>query len=233
MKKLSDTILNLKKQASAVNFKCEICRDAEMVETENGWRVCDCKKRKITKAKMARNGFQAGKKTFDDFIVKDELSRELLRVGEKHIENPERGMAVLGQVGAGKTHVCLAVAQKLMDTGRDVVYMPYRDMITELKQHTFNYEGYTKLITELKKCETLVIDDLFKGRTIPNDLDILFQIINFRYLNDKPIIISSEKTMDELIQIDEAIGTRIKEMTQGNGFQIKKDKENNRRMTNF
>lgn len=40
----------------------------------------------------------------------------------------------VGQVGAGKTHLSIAIANSLMDDGVGVVYMPYRDVVTRLKQ---------------------------------------------------------------------------------------------------
>lgn len=223
-------IQDLKKSAKKPNFKCEVCRDAEMVETENGWRVCDCKKKAIAQKKMQQSGFTPGLMTLKDFKVKDDISRKMRAMAEKHISDPEKSMAILGQVGSGKTHICVAAAQELINQGRDVVYMPYAELIIQLKQNMFNQDEYNKTIKSLKTCETLVIDDLFKGAPKPNDIDIVFQIINYRYLNKKPIIISSEKIIQEIIDIDEAIGSRIREMAKDNAYQVARNKENNRRM---
>jgi DNA replication protein DnaC len=66
----------------------------------------------------------------------------------------------------------------------------------------------------------LYIDDLFKtgrvaGKTaqMPTEADInlAFEIINSRAIQRKPTIISSESNLFDLIQIDEAIGGRIKQ----------------------
>lgn len=60
----------------------------------------------------------------------------------------------------------------------------------------------------------LFIDDFFKDDN-PTKADIqnAFEIINARYTNNKTItLISSERTVDELKQIDEAIASRIFEM---------------------
>ena len=58
----------------------------------------------------------------------------------------------------------------------------------------------------------LVIDDLFKNGAADADVRIIFEILNYRYLNRLPIIISSEMVSFELLDIDEAIGSRIREM---------------------
>ena len=82
----------------------------------------------------------------------------------------------------------------------------------------------------LKNTELLVIDDFLKGKILPNDLGIIFELINYRYLNKKQFILSSEKLMDEIVQIDEALGTRISQVTRGNRIQVKKDAKRNKRL---
>lgn len=56
---------------------------------------------------------------------------------------------------------------------------------------------------------------LQSGKTTESDINISFEIINHRYLNSKPIIISSELTQDKLLDFDEAVGSRIIEMCKG------------------
>jgi len=40
----------------------------------------------------------------------------------------------------------------------------------------------------------------------------MFEIINHRYFNNLPIIVSTEMKMEELLQVDEALGSRVIEM---------------------
>ena len=47
------------------------------------------------------------------------------------------------------------------------------------------------------------------------DLNYIFQIINQRYLNQLPFICSSEKNPKQLIEYDEAIGSRMLEQAKG------------------
>lgn len=53
------------------------------------------------------------------------------------------------------------------------------------------------------------------GKTTESDINIMFEIINYRYLNSKAIIVSSELTQDRLLDFDEAVGSRIIEMCKG------------------
>lgn len=60
-----------------------------------------------------------------------------------------------------------------------------------------------------------MIDDLFKGSVSKSDVSIVFEIVNFRYFNNLTMIVSSEKGVDELLDIDEVIGSRLIEMRFG------------------
>lgn len=56
---------------------------------------------------------------------------------------------------------------------------------------------------------------LQNGKTTESDINIMFEIINYRYLKNKPIIISSELIQSKLLDFDEAVGSRIIEMCKG------------------
>ena len=122
-------------------------------------------------------------------------------------------MMFLGQVGSGKTHLAMAISNSLLDKGIGVIYMPYRDSITNLKQSIRDAENYQREINIYKNSQTLIIDDLFKGKITESDTNIMYEIINYRYFKNLPIIVTSEKTVDDLIEIDEAIGSRLYEMS--------------------
>ena len=129
---------------------------------------------------------------------------------------------LLGQVGSGKTHLALASANALLDYQKiRVVYMPYREMATKLKQNITDEESYTKAIDAFKKAPMLVIDDLLKGRTTESDINILFEIVNYRYVCGLPVIVTSEKTTGELLDFDNAIGSRLIEMAEGRIIEFK------------
>lgn len=137
-------------------------------------------------------------------------------------ESRHNSILLLGQVGGGKTHLALASANALLDYQKiRVVYMPYREMVTKLKQSITDEENYTKAISIFKKAPMLVIDDLLKGRTTDSDINILFEIINYRYVCNLPIIATSEKTTGELLDFDNAIGSRLIEMAQGRIIELK------------
>jgi DNA replication protein DnaC len=129
-------------------------------------------------------------------------------------------IAFLGQVGSGKTHLSIAIANELMKKNIGVLYMQYREVIIQLKQCIMDEENYNREIDKYKNATVLLIDDLYKGKITDSDRNIMFEIINYRYLKSSPIIVSSEFTVDAIIDIDEAIGSRIVEMCKGHIFEF-------------
>ena len=95
---------------------------------------------------------------------------------------------------------------------------------------------------ELKTVEVLYIDDLFKpirganGQITPPsyaDIRLAMEIINYRYNNPVLItIISGERTIDELLYLDEALAGRISQLSKEGGYCINlaKDGKKNWRM---
>lgn len=85
-------------------------------------------------------------------------------------------------------------------------------------------------MSDLKSVPVLYIDDLFKGAERPTqgDLNIAFELLNHRYNNENLYtIISTEKLLDDLIRIDEAIGSRIAERSKGHRIQLNRDPARN------
>ena len=144
-------------------------------------------------------------------------------------ESRHNSILLLGQVGSGKTHLALASANALLDYQKiRVVYMPYREMVTRLKQNITDEDSYSRAIDTFKKAPMLVIDDLLKGRTTESDINILFEIVNYRYVCGLPVIVTSEKTTSELLDFDSAIGSRLIEMAEGRIIEFKGNELNYR-----
>lgn len=204
------------------SYKCNKCNDRTFILIDNEAVPCECRALREAESILKHSGIskEFSKKTFDNF----DYSRNALTVNIytlakcyansfKDIEK-ERCNSVLfmGQSGCGKSHLSLAIANTFMKNGIGVVYMNYREDMTYIKQNILDCEVYNKYLNRYKNARVLLIDDLFKGNITPSDINIIFEIINYRYFNNKPIIVSTEKYKSDLLKIDEAIGSRILEM---------------------
>lgn len=106
--------------------------------------------------------------------------------------------------------------------------MSYREAITRIKQNVMDSEEYERIIGRYKRAKVLLIDDLFKGSITKSDINIMFEIVNFRYFNYLPVIVSCEREVEELLDIDEAVGSRLIEMSKGSVVEFKGRKLNYR-----
>lgn len=197
----------------------------------NTARPCKCREVKTYKRILENSGISEAfqKRTFKNFIttnkpqqILDAKNMAIRYVKEfDNLKNTKNNsIAFLGQVGSGKTHLSIAIANELMKKNIGVLYMQYREAIIQLKQCIMDEENYNREIDKYKNATVLLIDDLYKGKITDSDRNIMFEIINYRYLKNSPIIVSSELTVDAIIDIDEAIGSRIVEMCKGHIFEF-------------
>lgn len=212
-------------------FKCPLCQDTGFrpVTDKDGherYQRCECYAIRQAEEMMERSGISAEfrKKTFDNFDttgnrqLANAKAKAMLYVKNFRKTERERRNSVLlcGQVGAGKTHLGTAICGDLMNAGIAVIYMAYRNAVTRIKQNITDEEGYNRELNHYISARVLYVDDLLKGRLTEADVNILYEIVNYRYMNNLPIIISTEKAPDDLLGFDEAIGSRIIEMCRGN-----------------
>lgn len=221
------------------NYKCNECRDMLFIIQEDGnAKECKCRKQRIAEEKLKASGvsdefrekrfenydYEVSVKTMEAFLKAKNYSKvfDSIRVARKN------SIMFMGAVGSGKTHLAMAIANTLLDNSIGVIYMPYRNSITILKQSITDEENYQREINLYKNAEVLLIDDLFKGRYTESDINIMYEILDYRYFKNLPVIITTEKTLDELIDVDEAIGSRLYEMSKGNVITLEGSKLNYR-----
>lgn len=215
----------------APEYQCSICKDTEWIfkKDEQGREFasrCSCFEKKQALRRMASSGIseadlQRGFADFETFEESGLVSAKDTAIkyykAFKSIEGERfNSLLLCGASGRGKTTLGMAVVNNLIKhLSVNVRYMPYREEITRLKQTVTDEINYKLAIEKLKTTRVLFIDDLFKGKITDSDINIMYEIINYRYLERLPIIVSTELTVPELVEVDEAIAGRIVEMCKG------------------
>lgn len=185
---------------------------------------CKCMTVRNNQRRMEKSGLSdlLSRYTFEAWRTETDWQGEILRSAKRFSENPDGWFSVCGRPGTGKTHICTAICGELMKKGYDVRYMLWRDAATTLKADSMrDAAAYSREIEPLKTVRVLYIDDFFKtgGGRPPTvmDVNLAFEIINARYNTDGLItIVSTERSLDELMRIDEATASRIYERTKQN-----------------
>lgn len=210
-------------KSESTMYKCSKCKDSEILynpET-NSARECECVIPKRYQRMLERSGISEAfqQKTFDNFETKGKpIINNAKEIAMKYVKNfstltDRNSLLMMGAPGSGKTHLCIAVANQLIKNGIGVLYMPYREVMPKLKQTVTDEESYQKELNRYKSAPVLFIDDMYKGSVTKSDLNISFEIINHRYLKRLPIIVSTEFLTSNLLDFDEATGSRIIEIS--------------------
>lgn len=223
---------------------CVVRRDEETGREYLVAARCKCMAQRAANRALKRSGLESAVKrlTFEAYQTPHDWQVAAKEAAERFCK--ERGGAwffIGGQSGAGKTHLCTAIAGELMRAGMPLRYMLWRDEIARIKSVVYDYEELERIMSGLKRAKVLYIDDLFKRGKGPGgdaadpttaDIDHTFEVLNTRYLDPALVtIISSERTLDELMYIDEAVAGRIAEKTKGvYCINLRKDPEKNWRM---
>lgn len=128
-------------------------------------------------------------------------------------ENKGGGLMFIGGVGTGKTHLAAAVINhvsgQLMIPARFVTAVGMFGQLRDLEKGTEAMRGF-------KDVPLLAIDDLGKEKITEWNREKLFEIINHRYENCLPVIITTNGTPKELEQkLGEAVFSRLCETCSG------------------
>lgn len=226
-------------------YDCPICKNRgfSYVLTEyNGIydtaiSICQCDEIRRTRLRLKKAGLlsMVNQLTFDAYQTKDKWQATIKARAQQFCRDDEhRFFFIGGQSGAGKTHICTAITAHYINQGKKARYMVWFDESQRIKG-LVNEPEYVPMMDEIKKAEVLYIDDLFKpikdakGQIVPPsyaDIRLAMEIINYRYNNPGLItIISGERTIDELICLDEALAGRISQLSKEGGYCINLSKD--------
>ena len=208
--------------------KCELCNGTGWMPTKIGYKPCKCVEEEKVKKLWDSFGLNPDDvkkineyKTYNDETIKAKKNAiEYVKNFETINNTRENSFALYGQAGGGKTHIVVGIGRALLEKNIQAIYMPYLEAIRELKCNVLDEEYYLKLLRRYQRANVLIIDDLFKdkvkkgkltGQLTEADMKHIYPIINFRYVNRLPMLISTECTPNMLMDLDDALGGRILE----------------------
>ena len=111
-----------------------------------------------------------------------------------------QGWLVLqGGYGCGKTHLAAAIANFAVEIGVPTLFITVPDLLDSLR---FAYQGddtsFEERFEEVRQASLLVLDDFGTQNATPWAQEKLFQIINYRYINRLPLVVTTNLTLDEI-----------------------------------
>ena len=121
---------------------------------------------------------------------------------------PQGWLVLEGKYGSGKTHLAAAIANTRLGQGEQVVFITVPDLLDYLRSaYAPNAEDtYDALFDRVKNAYLLILDDLGAENPSQWAQEKLFQLLNHRYVNRMPTVITTNVELD---RIDGRIRSRM------------------------
>jgi DNA replication protein DnaC len=185
--------------------------------------ICSCRKKSLTKNTRDKlfsisHLIELENLTFETFQPRGHKG-----LGRVQVDSLERaynhaiqyskslnGWVVLqGGYGCGKTHLAAAIANFAVSMGVPTLFLTVPDLLDTLR---FSYDSeettFENRFDEIRNSSLLVLDDFGSQNATSWAQEKLFQIINYRYINKLPLVITTNLSLDE---IDPRIRSRIQD----------------------
>lgn len=209
-------------------YKCKKCKDTGRVENKK----CTCISQMYINAIYEMSNIKdiVKKENFESFDLSYYSNDKDNEEGTSPYENMKKNLTVCynfcenfdrefinlifyGNPGLGKTFLCSAIAKELLDKGKNVIYVSAFTLFKIIEDEKFNKGediDNSEFFRSLLEAELLIIDDLGTEFSTIVSTSALFSIINTRFINSKPIIISTNLSPAEMTgQYSERIVSRI------------------------
>ncbi len=212
-----------------LSYNCTKCHDTGFIDGKE----CTCFKQKLVDKAYDQSNLKdiIKNENFDFFDIryysteKDpernisprENIQDILAVCIKFTQDFDKkfqNLLLYGKTGLGKTFLCNCMAKELLDSGKTVMYVTASQLFKLIEEDRFNRIGDEDIpshyMDDILSVDLFIIDDLgTEFSTILSSAE-LFNIINTRLINRKPVVISTNLSMEDIInQYSDRIVSRI------------------------
>ena len=126
-------------------------------------------------------------------------------------DDPDGWLMLMGPCGVGKTHLAVAAAAERQKRGDDVFFATVADLLDQLRA-AYSPDSpisHVDLLQRVRTAELLVFDDMGAERSTAFAEDKLFQIVNYRYEERLPTIITTSSLPAEMDSVRPRIASRL------------------------
>ncbi|MBN2388225.1 MAG: ATP-binding protein [Anaerolineales bacterium] len=111
----------------------------------------------------------------------------------------EGWLLIAGGYGCGKTHLAAGIANFAVGMGVPTLFLTVPDLLDNLR-FAFDAEDTTfeERFEEIRSAPLLVLDDFGTQNATGWAQEKLFQIINYRYINKLPLVVTTNLALDEI-----------------------------------
>lgn len=223
---LSERILELNRQKEQLlisngfkadylipEYKCPVCKDTGYSDG----RKCRCFIQKESAILYDQSGIRSmlSSADFNKLSERYYSGEDLERFRESRqkslnfvnkFDSDYQNLLFYGTVGTGKSMLSSCIAGELLKKNHSVLYFSSATLMDELAKSTFDKSGSSSGRSDnpiqegefLYDCDLLIIDDLGTEMTNSFTISSLFTLLNERFLRKRPVIISTNLSLEEL-----------------------------------
>lgn len=136
-----------------------------------------------------------------EFITPQEVSslQEALQAAEDFSTHLQSWLLLEGAYGCGKTHLAAAIANAAVRRGVPTLFITVPDLLDSLRFAYADPETtFEARFEEIRNADLLIMDDFGTQNATAWAQEKLFQIINYRYINKLPTVITTNLILDEI-----------------------------------
>lgn len=140
--------------------------------------------------------------TFDNFKTSKyneknlKLCNRYATAFDKMLEK-NQGLLMWGNVGTGKSFAAACIANYLLNNKTPVIMTSLVKMLETIQP---NPESETEIIAKMNRARLVIFDDLGAERNTDYALEKIYNIIDSRYRQNLPMILTTNLTVDEMQQ---------------------------------
>lgn len=204
--------------------ECPQCADAKR-QQENLQMSEDARRernRQMAEAMLGRAAIPKRfiDRTFDNYVAENEGQQKALRAATRYAldwrDSMGKGTSLImcGQPGTGKTHLAVAIARHVMAEGGSVLFGRMIDLARAVKETYSKTSNKTErqVLESFSSPDLLVLDEVGHQHNSDTERMILFDVINSRYEECKPVILITNLSLPSLREyLDERAEDRLRE----------------------
>jgi DNA replication protein DnaC len=111
----------------------------------------------------------------------------------------EGWLLLQGGYGCGKTHLAAAIANSAVGMGVPTLFLTVPDLLDTLR---FSFDSddttFEQRFAEIRNAGLLILDDFGTQNATAWAQEKLFQIVNYRYINRLPLVVTTNLDMDDI-----------------------------------